>query len=240
MEVNKPIVYLVHGLLETAHTQYQSLMTSLENEYMLIPIDLPGHGRCTYDASDDYIKLCVEYVSAIMRKFGRGHLISCSYLGGPVAIRTALNTPSSIRSLTLSGYVPDIPLPTFKTWINGFYLMARENQKVVKWYYDRHGDRWKQTLDAYHLVVIRSYMNDIYSDIPMINRIEAPIIVINGSEKSNELNAVKVLSRHVENLMGYIIEGGGHVPSSTHPEEFKAKLVSSWNSLELETENNYA
>ena len=140
-------VYLLHGLLETSVTQYSRVLPLWKQAFTVVPLDLPGHGRCRVDASDAYFDAAIAYCIAILERFGSGHIVGSSYLGGPVAVRVALARPDLVNSLTLSGFAPNITQAVFVTWLESFGHLAETNAELVRWYEARHG-LWRQTFLA--------------------------------------------------------------------------------------------
>jgi pimeloyl-ACP methyl ester carboxylesterase len=84
-----PIVYVLHGLLGTAYGHFSHQIRAWEGRYRVVPVDLPGHGRCPLDAGEEYLDQAYEYLSALVTRFGPGRVVAASYLGSPLAVRCA-------------------------------------------------------------------------------------------------------------------------------------------------------
>ena len=84
-----PRVYFLHGLLGTAYAHFGNQIQAWADICELVPVDLPGHGKCKLDAGEDYLDQTLDYVLALLRRFGGGRLVAASHLGGPIAIRCA-------------------------------------------------------------------------------------------------------------------------------------------------------
>lgn len=95
-----PIV-LVHGL-GSASTVWKPIRPSLERDFTVITVDLPGHGKSTYSKGQpmDPHSLAL-YVSEQMSAIGfeTFHLVGNS-LGGWVALELSSAFPEQVKSLT--------------------------------------------------------------------------------------------------------------------------------------------
>jgi len=229
----RQVVYFLHGLLATAHHHFAPQLRAWKEELAVVPIDLPGHGRCPLDANPRYTATAVNYTIAIMSRFGPGHVIAASYLGGPVALQSALQRPDLVRSLVLTGFVPDVPREIFALWLDGFIRLATEKPELTRWYEETHGSRWPRTLDAYSDDVRERY-DEVSVTTQMLNLLHPPALIANGAEKSNERAAATDTARFGPRVYGQVIEGAGHIPGCDNPDEFNRVVRAFWE----ETTNN--
>lgn len=227
-------IYLLHGLLETANNQYAHQIGEWQDQYEPIPVDLPGHGKCPVDGRSPYFATAIRYVTMVMERFGPGHVVAASYLGGPVAVRCALARPDLVRSLVLMGFVPSVDQEIFATWLRSFRQLADENPKLVAWYEKMHGERWQSTLEAYREDVEQRYTADVAVTPDMLAELPVPTLLANGSEKSNERDAAREASTYGTTVRGEVIEGAGHVPCNDRAEAFDRVLREFWKEVSLE------
>lgn len=221
-------LYLLHGLLKTATGQFAGQLSAWKREMTPIPIDLPGHGRCRIDAHPNYIATSIRYSLAVMDRVGAGHLIAASYLGGPVAVRCAEARPDLVRSLVLTGFVPDVPGDVFSVWIASFSQVAAENPELVKWYERQHGSRWSNTLAAYTADARERYSSGVGITGKAIGALSCPTLILNGSFKSNERRAALEAAHLGPRVRGQVIDEAGHIPSQDRPGQFLAIVREFW------------
>lgn len=224
----KRVVYFLHGLLSSAHYHFAPQLEAWKNELTLVPIDLPGHGNCQVNAGPSYFDLALRYSTGVINRFGRGDIIAASMLGGPVAVRCARARPDLVSRLVLAGFVPDVPQDAFLLWLEGFRRLADENIKLAEWYEQVHGRRWKETLEYFIEDVERRYPEDIRVTSQMLSDLQAPVLITNGSLKSNERNAALHADALGHRVCGRVIEGAGHIPSRDCPEEFNVAVEAFW------------
>lgn len=227
------VVYLLHGLLATAGYHFGPLVEAWKDEMEVVPMDLPGHGACPVDAGADYIASSVAYARGVMDRFGPGDVIAASFVGGPVAVRCALEAPGLVRSLVLTGFVPDVPRESFLAWLEGFQRLADENGDLVRWYEERHGERWSDTLDTYHAEARERYEESVRVTGEMLAALRPPTLVGNGSKKSNEREAAANASKWGRSVRGAVIEDAGHIPSRDNPERFKEIVECFWEEVSV-------
>ncbi|TMC16935.1 MAG: hypothetical protein E6J34_19340, partial [Chloroflexi bacterium] len=80
-QTNIPTVYFLHGLLGTCDVDFAAQIKVWQEDYRLIPIDLPGHGHSPKDAAQPYYRTAVELLHSHLYEHGPGHLVGLSYLG---------------------------------------------------------------------------------------------------------------------------------------------------------------
>ena len=222
------IVYFLHGLLATAHDHFGPQLRAWKEELAVVPVDLPGHGRCPLDANPRCVAKAVSYALAVMSRFGPGHVIAASYLGSPVAVRSALQRPDLVKSLVLTGFAPDVPQEIFALWLESFGRLADENDKLTHWYEQTHGSRWPETLAAYTEDVRERYDEDVRVTWKMLSMLQRPALIANGAVKSNERDAATEAARLGPNVRGQVIQGAGHIPGCDRPEEFNQVVRAFW------------
>jgi pimeloyl-ACP methyl ester carboxylesterase len=227
----RPVVYLLHGLLGTAYGHFGPQIVAWRGRYRLVPVDLPGHGRCVLDAADAYCDQAFGYVLSAMRRFGRGHVVAASYLGGPLAVRAARDHPELVDTLTLTGFVPGLPKAIFETWCAAFLQVADGRAELCEKYDSLHGTRWRRTLDAFSADAQRRYEARILVTDEMLGALEQPTLIANGSWKSLEREAAERASAWGPRMDGRVIHGGGHLPCYDRPEAFNATAETFWDAV---------
>jgi pimeloyl-ACP methyl ester carboxylesterase len=219
-------VYLLHGLLGTAYAHFGHQIRAWGPTHV-VPVDLPGHGRCPSDAGERYLDRAYDYVTSIMTRFGPGRLVAASYLGGPIAVRIAAQRPDLVTSLVLTGYVPDLARPAFLHLLDGFHLLAAEQPDLAAEYDRLHGTRWKDTLAAYGDDCARR--PDVVLPGPdALAGLGTHTHIVNGSRKSAERSAAERAADLGPRITGVVIEGAGHIVGHDAPSEFTAAVEDFW------------
>jgi pimeloyl-ACP methyl ester carboxylesterase len=225
------VLYFLHGLLSSAHYHFAPQVEAWKEEFTIIPVDLPGHGNCQLDAQPRYFATALRYTLGIMNRFGPGHVVAASMLGGPVAVRCALERHDLVSSLVLTGFVPGVPQDVFALWLDGFKRLAAENPHLAQWYEQMHGARWRKTLEQFENDVQNRYSEDICVTSSMLRQLQPPTLIANGSLKSNERDTALNAAQLGPAIRGQLIEGAGHIPSRDCPQEFNAAIRAFWKEI---------
>ncbi|MBN3932620.1 alpha/beta fold hydrolase [Streptomyces verrucosisporus] len=233
----RPLVYLLHGLLGTAYAHFGRQISAWRGGYRPVPIDLPGHGRCPLDAQPDYYDDALRYVLALLDRFGPGRLIGASYLGGPLAVRAAAARPHLVGSLVLTGFVPDTAEDAFQAQIAGFEQLAAEHPELADEYERLHSMRWKQTLGSVVAHAGRDFAGTVRVSPQELTELGIRTLLINGSLKSAERAAAESAARLGGPVSGHVVPGAGHLVSRDAPEQFIQTVETFWH---REAEHDFA
>ncbi len=105
----KETLVLLHGFMENLSI-WSDLEPHLSENFSLVKIDLPGHGRSEIIAEVQTMELMAEEVKKVLddQNLNKVHLLGHS-MGGYVSLAFAEKYPDSLKSLTLffSTYFPD-------------------------------------------------------------------------------------------------------------------------------------
>ncbi|WP_157162879.1 alpha/beta fold hydrolase [Actinoalloteichus spitiensis] len=230
--VRRPVVYVLHGLLGTAYGHFGKQIGAWRSEADVVPVDLPGHGRCRLDAEDGYLDVALRYVLALVRRFGPGRLVAASYLGGPVAVRCAALAPDLVSSLVLTGVAPGLDREAFLSLLGGFHRLAGESRALVAEYERLHGPRWRATLDAYTAHATTSYADRIQIRPETLAELHRPVLIINGSLRSVEREAARTAGDIGPEVRGRVVEGGGHLPGNDDAATVNRVVSGFWREVE--------
>ncbi|TDC59576.1 alpha/beta hydrolase [Micromonospora sp. KC207] len=228
---DKPTVYLVHGMLETGHSHYAKQIPQWRDGYRVVPVDLPGHGRCQVDATVPYYAQAVAYLRAVLDRFGPGHVVAASYVGVPVAVRCLLRAPGTALSLTVHGFAPDVPKSVFDGWNQGFdrlAWLADRTPQLSESYVHLHGPRWKHTLDCVQRDIEEDYTGRVLVTSAMIRDLDLPVLVANGDQRTAEKRAALAAGDIGPRVRGFVVPDAGHVPGRDNPAVFARVLREFW------------
>jgi pimeloyl-ACP methyl ester carboxylesterase len=221
-------VYLLHGLLGTAYGHFSAQIRAWDGRYRVVPVDLPGHGRCRVDAGPGYLDTALDYVRAIVERFGPGRMVAASYLGGPLAVRTATVRPDLVRSLVLTGFAPGMNRDAFVTLLAGYGPLVDADADLVAKYDQLHGTRWRATLAAFTEHVEQAFETTALVRPEDLAALDADTLLINGTLKSIERAAAGNAGSYGPRVHGHVIHGAGHIASHDAPEEFNEAVEAFW------------
>ncbi len=225
--LSTPIVFL-HGFLGTSFAHFGYVLQGWQRGHQLVPLDLPGHGKCTDDGAENYFSHCLSYVRNIVERFAPVRLIGASYFGGTIAARLALQCPNVVDSLILSGFTYDVPESAFLSWANGFAALADRSPQLVEQYEKLHGSRWKNTLSLLRNDCNRSYRETALITLEMLKELRMRTALVNGDYKQNEREAASRIDRQAPTLSGFVIRGAGHIVSHDQPVAFREVAERFW------------
>jgi pimeloyl-ACP methyl ester carboxylesterase len=218
----------VHGLLGTAYAHFGAQITAWSDDHRVVPVDLPGHGRCRVDAGPSYLDTALDYLAAVVGRFGAGRLVAASYLGGPLAVRLALARPELVTSLVLTGFVPGLPRDVFAGWLAGFQTLADRNAELAAGYDRLHGPRWRTTLTEFQADVDRAYEERALIRPEQLGTLDVDVLIVNGSVKSAERAAARHAGDNGHRVRGLVLAGAGHIAAHDAPDEFTQAVTAFW------------
>jgi pimeloyl-ACP methyl ester carboxylesterase len=189
--VDEPPVYLLHGLLGTAYGHFGSQITAWSGRRRVVPVDLPGHGRCGLDAGPNYLDTALEYVTALVDRFGPGHLIAASHLGGPLAVRLAEARPELVATVVLTGFVPGVDETSFVRLLDSFGVLAEQNPELAAEYDRLHTPRWRATLAEFTRHVGAAFTTRARVRPERLGALSCDVLLVNGTLKSAEREAAE-------------------------------------------------
>ncbi|GAB1640132.1 alpha/beta fold hydrolase [Krasilnikovia sp. MM14-A1259] len=224
----RPPVYLLHGLLGTSYGHFSAQIRAWDGPYRVVPVDLPGHGRCRLDAAPDYLDAALAYVLAIVARFGAGRLVAASYLGGPLAVRVAAARPDLVHSLVLTGFAPGLDRDVFLALLAGFGPLVDADDDLVAEYDRLHGPRWRATLAAFTAHTERAYETTALVRPDDLGALGVDTLLINGTLKSVERAAATGTARYGPHVRGHVIPGAGHIASHDAPTQFNEAVAAFW------------
>lgn len=217
-------VYVLHGLLGTAYGHFGHQIRAWRDRHQVVPVDLPGHGRCPLDAGERYLDQAYGYVRALVSRFGAGRVVAASYLGGPVAVRLAEEHPELVSSLVLTGFAPDLDRETFLRLLAGFPRVVESSPELAAEYDRLHAPRWRRTLAAFGAAA--GPAGPVGG--ARLGALAAEVLLVNGSHKSVEREAAERARECGPRVRGRVLDGAGHIASHDAPEAFTRAVDEFW------------
>lgn len=230
--VRAQTVYLLHGLLGSGPGHFAHQIRAWQDSVRLVPIDLPGHGCCRVNAGPRYFDTAADYVLAVMGRFGRGHLVAASYLGGTVAVHCLRRRPYAAHSLVLTGFVPGVPAPVVVSWAGGFEALAGRHPELAVQYERMHGPQWRDVVRVVAADLQDRYEDELRVEPGDLAALGVPVLLANGSVKSDERAAAQAAAGYGPQMHGVVVEGAGHLAGHDRPAEFNAVVERFWDAVD--------
>jgi pimeloyl-ACP methyl ester carboxylesterase len=201
----------------TAKTHFPEQVSSLEDKYELILLDLPGHGHSDVDASDQYFEDTLEYVTGKMKEMGEGYIIGLS-LGASLAMHIGLRTPELVRGIVLTGYSPFIPeelKDLMKNQYDYFLAIEEKDKETAEHFKMLHGERWKRTLKKVLHTMTFNYPAVTQID---LENLSVPLLILNGSNELHEVEAAAYMKKINNDIKVGLLPNAGHTANIDEPE----------------------
>lgn len=145
----EPIVIL-HTGLQTGQTDFKGQREHFKQNYQVILPDLRGHGNSISDDLSNYFHDSAKDLKDTLDDLGIGsaHILGCS-LGALVGLVFAKNNPDQVKSLTLSGIIPEKPLDweELNTQDVEHQQKILNNNKIVAHFDSLHKGDWKKFIE---------------------------------------------------------------------------------------------
>ena len=225
---------------------WQNQIPVFSKEYLVINIDLAGHGHSSFNRSEFSMLSFAKDVKAIVDKenINRAILIGHS-MGGGVIAEAARLMPEKVVGIvgvdTLQNVAERTPQSVIDEMIKPFeadFTSAAQNfvsvmfpqgtdEQLVNWVKEDMSSAPK----AIALSAFRNYLGQ-YADgeaVTVFQNISIPVISINARLWPT---AAEENRKHIHNYQLFYIEKTGHFPMLEKPEEFNMLLKKALNSIE--------
>lgn len=217
----EPVVFL-HTGLQTGMTDFEEQRLYFESGYKVILPDLRGHGKSVSQELSNYYEDSASDLNDTLAHLGveSAHIVGCS-IGALVGLFFAKRFPEKVKTLTLSGFMPEKPA----NWLEIHGIMVEqqnallENDQITAYFDQLHGDGWREFIQL-------SAEEDSYpfGETSDLSGLKMPTLFMVGEENAIEAKgAVKVygLSKlfHVS-----VIPFAGHLVHSEQPKLYNQTL----------------
>lgn len=223
-------VYLIHGLMGTSDYHFSQQIQAWQQEYDLVPLDLPGHGSNPENAPDPFFQGALTWVQQQIETQGKGHILGLS-LGASIAIHLALEHPELCESIVLTGYAPVVPedmTGMMEEQYHTFLNIEENNPEVAEEFKGLHGERWFHTLQSVLKAMTFHYPSVTKGECQKLN---VPTLALNGSIEKHERDAACTMADFNEIIKMGLIPEAGHTANSHQPEVYNAIVKSYWDGL---------
>lgn len=211
----EPIIFL-HTALQTGATELDIQKDYFKENYQVILPDLRGHGKSVsndfsnyfFDSSQDLLEtlndLNIESV----------HLAGCS-LGGLVALYFAKRNPSRVKTLTLSGIIPEKPgnWEEINNEENININNILKNNETVDYFNSIHEGKWQELLQS-----VSGTDWHPFEETEDLSGLDIPTLFIVGETAELETVGTIKYPKTNDNIHVSIIPFAGHTPHLDQPE----------------------
>lgn len=217
----EPIVFL-HTGLQTGMTDFEEQREYFQSRYRVILPDLRGHGSSkSQDLSNYYEDSAIDLKETLDHLgVGSAHVVGCS-IGALVGLFFAKRFPEKVRTLTLSGMMPEKPA----NWSEIHRNMVEQQNGVlgseqIRAYFDQlHGEDWGEFIRL--AADEDSYPFEETSD---LGEMEMPILFMVGEENANEASGASIYRELSKPIHVSVIPFAGHLVHSEQPEVYNQTL----------------
>lgn len=211
----EPVV-LVHQGLQTSETDFQAEKDYLKENYQVILPDLRGHGKSISNDFSDYFNDCAGDLNDTLAKLNieLAHIAGSS-LGALAALMFAKKYPHKVKSLIISGVIPEKP----SDWENRLKEEKAMQANVLKSkeaiaYFDRiHESDWRKLLEI--TGEADWYPFEETADLSML---EMPVLFVVGEGNTNETIGAQIYPKTNKNIHVAIIPFASHLVHLDQPE----------------------
>jgi pimeloyl-ACP methyl ester carboxylesterase len=217
----EPIVFL-HTGLQSGMTDFEEQRDYFQSEFKVILPDLRGHGKSLsrdhsnyYEDSASDLKDTLDYLGV-----ESAHVVGCS-IGALVGLFLAKRFPKKVKTLTLSGMMPEKPANWSEIHKNMVEQQSRilENEQVVAYFDQLHGDGWREFIN-----LARQEDSYPFEDIDDLSELKMPTLFMVGEEKADEAKGAVIVPRLNKKIHVSVIPFAGHLVHSEQPEVYNQIL----------------
>ncbi|OZU87134.1 alpha/beta hydrolase [Virgibacillus indicus] len=211
----EPIV-LLHIGLQTGEIDFQAHQEYFKENYQVISPDLRGHGKSVSNEFSNFLQDSVQDLKDTLVNLGveTSHLIGCS-LGALVGLMFAKQFPENVKSLTISGIIPEKPADWEELSAEDVKQQAQilENKEAVAYFDSIHKSNWREILEI-------SNHTDWYPfhETEDLSTLNMPVLFIVGEGSSIETTGAITYPKSNKNIHVSIIPFAGHNVHLEQPE----------------------
>ncbi|WP_252503834.1 alpha/beta fold hydrolase [Sporosarcina sp. Marseille-Q4943] len=211
-----PVIFL-HTGLQTGETDFVYQRKQLQETYKVVLPDLRGHGKSMIEELDihSYFEDTANDLLETMLHLNiqQAHIVGCS-LGALVGLVFAKRFPDYVKSLTLSGIMPQKPVNwnELRKADMAMQYGILENVEAVQYFNSIHQSDWKDFLR-------KSIEQDWYPfhETETVEELRCRTLLIVGEEKEHELLGTTLYPKQNEKIRIAVVPYAGHLVHSEQP-----------------------
>ncbi|WP_164669330.1 alpha/beta fold hydrolase [Virgibacillus doumboii] len=221
-----PIVFL-HTGLQTGMTDFEHQREHFKKNYKVILPDLRGHGKSISNNFSDFFN---DSANDLLETFNSleiksAYIVGCS-LGALVGLIFAKKFPDRVKSLTLSGVIPEKPANWLEMHKQDVERQTKllENEELVSYFDNLHSSDWKQFI--YMSRDKNWYPFDKTGD---LSDLEMPTLFMVGEGNAHERIGAQVYPQMNPNVHTAVIPYASHLVHTEQPDMYTLALAKFFN-----------
>ncbi|MGI8313563.1 alpha/beta fold hydrolase [Halobacillus mangrovi] len=215
-----PIVFL-HTGLQTGETDFQYQSEYLSNYYQVLLPDLRGHGNSFSDDFSDFFEDSAKDLEETLdgHHIDSVHLVGCS-LGALVGIFFAQLYPNRVKSLCLSGVLPEKPAKWRYMHRQDVERQRRllRNEEQVQYFNQLHNTNWRE-----FIYLARDEEWYPFAQTKAVKELQVPILYLTGENNYYEIKGVSIYGE-CEHVHVAVLPFAGHLVHQDQPELYTSIL----------------
>lgn len=217
----EPVVFL-HTGLQTGFLDFEYQREYFKKNYKVILPDLRGHGKSMENDISNFFEDSAKDLLETLNHLGveSAHIVGCS-LGALVGIYFAKMFPHNVKSLCISGVLPEKPnnwLELHNENVEG-QTQLLHHEETVKYFDSIHMSDWKQ-----FLYMGRNEEWYPFEETKDLEGITCSVLYIVGEGNKDETKGAILYPLMKENVHVSIIPFAGHLIHSDQPEIYTKVL----------------
>lgn len=210
-----PIVFL-HTALQTGKTELEIQNDYFKENHQVILPDLRGHGKSLSNDFSNYFHNSSQDLLDTLNDLNIDsvHLAGCS-LGALVALYFAKRNPTRVKTLTLSGIIPEKPVDWAE--INDEENMnvkeILKNEETVNYFNSIHEGNWQELIKS-----VQDTDWYPFEETEDLSTLDTPTLFIVGEDAELEIIGAVKYPETNDKIRVSIIPYAGHTPHLDQPE----------------------
>ncbi|SFJ26500.1 Pimeloyl-ACP methyl ester carboxylesterase [Halobacillus dabanensis] len=217
----EPLVFL-HTGLQTGLTDFEQQREYFRSKKQVILPDLRGQGKSTADDLNDYFRKSAADLADTLTSLQveSAHIVGCSF-GALVGLIFAKEFPEFVRTLTISGIIPEKPA----NWeeMNAeeaeFRNQLLADKEAVAHFNQLHGEGWKQFIQ---LGGDSGWYP--FDETNSLETLKMPVLFMVGEGLTHEVNGVTLYPQQSELVHVAVIPFASHLVHTQQPEIYNKVL----------------
>jgi len=238
---------LLHGLGSSLRDwEYQ--VNAFASRFLVITVDLRGHGRSDKPKGPYSIALFAEDMGAFLKKIAKepAHVVGLS-MGGAVAFHLALDYSHLLRSIVITNMSARIPVTNFtqkRLYYSRLLISALMGPKGIGKLIAKHVfptpemaplrdtliSRWAENPRRPYIAALKALKN--WSVMERLHRITCPALLIHSEHDYTPLDHKKEVAARMQNATIMTLPGTHHVVNVEEPASFNALVMTFLATLE--------
>ncbi len=236
----QPLLF-IHGLGSSGQ-DWEEQVSFFSKDYMVITIDVRGHGQSSKPPGPYSIKLFAEDTAACIRslEFSPVHIVGIS-MGGMIAFQLAISNPELIKSMTIVNSGPEMAAHSFKERLQIIQrllifrlfsmqkigevisgrLFPKAEQKELR---SMMIERWAKNDKLAYMDSFKALLG--WSVMEHIGSLNCPALVIAADEDYTSVSSKEAYVSKMPNAQIVVIKDSRHATPLDQTEQFNKTLAS--------------